>query len=219
MREIWFGLVMILAAGALVPAQAQSPTSPPASGEAVAAGPGRAELLKLGPDDRVLGKAGAPITIIEYASLTCPHCAHFEDDVLPKLKAKWIDTGKARLVMRDYPLDQPALRAATLARCAPPDKFYGLVETMFAQQPQWVLAKDYKTALARIAELAGISRKEFDACLANKAIENQVLESRLKATQVLGVNSTPTFFINGTQLTGAPTEEAFDTFLSRVAGS
>ncbi len=83
------------------------------------------------PDDRVLGKADAPVTIFEYASLTCPHCADFDEHTLPKLKADWIDTGKARLIFRDFPLDQAAVRAAQLARCAPPEQFYAFVDALF----------------------------------------------------------------------------------------
>jgi protein-disulfide isomerase len=108
MREIWFCLLIVLTLGGTLPAAAQG-----TGGDA-------AKQLAVQPDDRILGKPDAPITIVEYASLTCPHCAHFTVDVLPKLKEKWIDTGKAKLVLRDFPLDEPALRAAMVARCAPP---------------------------------------------------------------------------------------------------
>jgi protein-disulfide isomerase len=114
MREIWFSLLIVLSLAGASPAFAQTSLKPASGG---------GETLAVKPDDRVLGKADAPITIIEYASLTCPHCAHFTVDVLPKLQQKWIDTGKAKLVLRDFPLDEPALRAAMVARCAPPDKF------------------------------------------------------------------------------------------------
>src|SRR5258707_15596467 len=87
--------------------------------------------------DRVLGKPDAPITIIEYASLSCPHCARFATDVLPKLKEKWIDAGKAKLVLRAFPLDEPAMRAEMVARCAPPERYYPLVETLFQTQDKW----------------------------------------------------------------------------------
>src|SRR5690348_8330724 len=90
--------------------------------------------VTIAPDDRSIGKADAPVTIVEYASLTCPHCAHFDTEVLPKLKEKWIDSGKAKLVFRDFPLDQSALLAATVARCEPPDRFYGFVDELFRTQ-------------------------------------------------------------------------------------
>ncbi len=204
MREIWFALLLGLTIAGTFPAVAQTPKA------------GTAEsLLALTMQDRVLGKADAPITIIEYASLTCPHCAHFENTVLPTIQKKWIDTGKAKLVMRDYPLDQLALRAEMLARCAPPNRFYPLVETLFATQEEWV-TKDWRTQLGRIALLAGIDKKKFDACVSDKKLENEVAQSRLSASQVLGVDATPTFFVNGKKFEGEPTVEAFDKLLSGI---
>jgi len=189
------------------------------SGAGEAAGPrpqlaGAETALGLTPDDRILGNPNAPNTIVEYASLTCPHCAHFENDVLPELKKKWIDTGKAKLVLRDFPLDEPALRAAMIARCAPPDKFYAYIDTFFAAQEKWVMARDYRDALARLVKLGGMSKEEFDNCLKDAALENKIVEGRLIASKELDVNSTPTFFINGTKFAGAPTVEEFDRVLS-----
>ena len=215
MREMLFAIATVLALTGATPVLAQAPAPAPAPPPATV----HPNPLTVGPDDRILGKADAPITVIEYASMTCPHCAHFSVDVLPTLKQNWIDTGKAKLVLRDYPLDDPALRAAMIARCAPPDKFYGLAETFFADQKQWVLSTDYKTALARLALLGGITKAQFDACLADKAVEDKVLQSRLIATQQLGVDSTPTFFINGTKFDGAPELDALDAALKRAAGS
>jgi protein-disulfide isomerase len=211
MREILFAALALLTLAGPLPALAQAPATPPPAADLP-------NPLVLTPDDRILGKPDAPITILEFASLTCPHCAHFAVDVLPKLKEKWIDTGKAKLVLRDYPLDEPALRAAMIARCAPPDKFYAFADSFFADQQQWVLAKDYQAALARLALLGGMNKKAFDACLADKAGEDKVLQSRLAATQKLGVNSTPTFFINGKKFEGAPEFDALDAALSQ-AGS
>jgi protein-disulfide isomerase len=205
MREIWFCLLIVLSLGSALPNPVQA-----AAGDA-------GKELAVQPNDRVLGKADAPITIIEYASLTCPHCAHFDVDVLPKLKEKWIDSGKAKLVLRDFPLDEPALRAAMVARCAPPDRFYPLVDTFFCQQEQWVTARDYRAVLEKLAKLGGISKKEFAACISDKKLEDQVAQSRLTAAQQLGVEATPTFFINGKKFDGAPTVEAFDQALSGAA--
>ncbi len=211
MREIWLALLFIAGVAGVGPAAAQLP-QPGVSG-ADSAG-----LLAVTAQDRVLGKADAPITIVEYASLTCSHCANFSRDVLPKLKEKWIDTGKARLILRDFPLDEPALRAAMVARCAPPERYYPLIETLFETQDQWAVAKDWRAALERLTRLAGIGKKDFDACLANKAIEDQAAQSRLTASTLLGVASTPTFFVNGKKFDGPPTEQAFDQLLSGLAG-
>jgi protein-disulfide isomerase len=212
MRNTWFAAIVLLALAGPLPALAQAPATPPSAAQIAA-------TLKLTPDDRILGKADAPVTIIEYASLTCPHCAHFDVDVLPKLKTKWIDTGKARLIMRDYPLDEPAMRAAMVARCAPADKFYPFIDTLFHDQQQWVMSKDYKAALARLALLGGMSKSEFDSCLADKSVEDKVLQSRLNATKDLAVEATPTFFINGIKFDGAPEEDAMDAAISKAAGS
>src|SRR5947209_12656511 len=125
MREIWFALVALMSLAGIDPAAAQAPAKPAANA---------ASLLAPTPQDRILGQPDAPITIVEYASLSCPHCANFSKTVLPKLKEKWIDGGKAKLVLRDFPLDEPALRAAMVARCVPPERFYPLVETMFETQ-------------------------------------------------------------------------------------
>jgi len=174
-------------------------------------------VLQITQDDRVLGDPAAPITIIEYASLTCPHCARFANDVLPELKREWIDTGKAKLVLRDFPLDEPALRAAMIARCAPPGRFYAFAETFFASQEKWALTKDYREALARLAKLGGMGKDEFEACLKNTTLETQIVEQRLAASQQLDVTSTPTFFINGSKFSGAPTAEEFNKVLSNLA--
>jgi protein-disulfide isomerase len=210
MKKIWFTLLGVVSAILVspMPVQATAPHQLLADAQTV---------LALGKDDRILGNPDAPITIVEYASLTCPHCAHFTNDVLPELKKKWVDTGKAKLVLRDYPLDEPALRAAMIARCAPPDRYYAFVDTFFGSQEKWVTARDYRDALARLVKLGGMSREEFDNCLKNTTLENKIVEGRLIASKELDVNSTPTFFINGTKFTGAPTVEEFDKALSGLA--
>src|SRR5438309_4145815 len=161
MREIWFSLLIVLSLAAASPAVGQTPPKP---------APGGGAALAIHPDDRVLGKADAPITIIEYASLTCPHCAHFAVDVLPKLQQKWIDTGKAKLVLRDFPLDEPALRAAMVVRCAPADRFYPLVDTFFAQQEQWATSRAYRAALEKLARPGRDSNKDFAACIRDQKL-------------------------------------------------
>ena len=210
MQEIWFALLGIF--GFLL----VSSGSP----EAAAPHPMLADaktVLQIAKDDRILGNPEAPITIVEYASLTCPHCAHFANDVLPEIKKEWIDTGKAKLVLRDFPLDEPALRAAMIARCAPPERYYAFADTFFAAQEKWVRSNDYREALARLAKLGGMGQAEFDACIKNTELENKIVEGRLRATQELEVSSTPTFFVNGSKLSGAPTKEEFEKVLSGLA--
>ena len=210
MQEIWFALLGVF--GLLL----ASPGSPGAAAPHPMLADANA-VLQITKDDRILGNAQAPITIVEYASLTCPHCAHFANDVLPEIKKEWIDTGKAKLVLRDFPLDEPALRAAMIARCAPPERYYAFADTFFAAQEKWVRSTDYREALARLAKLGGMGQAEFDTCITNTELENKIVEGRLRATQELEVTSTPTFFVNGSKLAGAPTKEEFDKLLSGLA--
>ena len=210
MRKIGFAALGILSIALAAPWPVEAVAPRPMLAQAQAG-------LAITKDDRILGNPDAPITIIEYASLTCPHCAHFANDVLPELKKKWIDTGKVKLALRDFPLDEPALRAAMITRCAPADRFYAYVDTFFAAQEKWVMARDYREALARLVKLGGMSKDEFDNCLKNTALENRIVEGRLFASKELDVNSTPTFFINGTKFTGAPTLEEFDRALTDLS--
>jgi protein-disulfide isomerase len=219
MPKILFALLAALPLAGTVPAAAvaQPPQMPQPPGGSNAAAAQPSNLLAIGKQDRVLGNPAAPITIIEYGSLTCPHCAHFQATVLPHVKQQWIDTGKAKLVFRDFPLDREAMAAEIVARCAPPAHYYPLIDMIFANQDKWVAEKDWQAALQRLVQLAGIGRKQFDACLADKAIADQVVQSRLIASQQLGVDATPTLFINGKEYKGEPTVEAFDQALSAAA--
>ena len=207
MRKLGFSLLVLLAIGRAFAAHA----------EGSAGGPDAVKALAVQPEDRILGKPDAPITIIEYASLTCPHCAKFAVNVLPKLKEKWIETGKAKLIMRDYPLDERAMRAAMVTHCAPPERYYPFAEMFFAQAEQWVMASDYRAVLEKLAKLGGMSSNQFAACISDKKLEDQIAQSRLPASQQLGVNATPAFFINGENFTGEPTLDAIDQILSRSA--
>jgi protein-disulfide isomerase len=210
MQEIWFALLGIVGLLLVSPGSPEAASPHPMLADAKT-------VLQITKDDRILGNPEAPITIVEYASLTCPHCAHFANDVLPEIKKEWIDTGKAKLVLRDFPLDEPALRAAMIARCASPERYYAFADTFFAAQEKWVRSGDYREALARLAKLGGMGQAEFDTCINNTELENKIVEGRLRATQELEVSSTPTFFVNGSKLAGAPTKEEFDKLLSSLA--
>src|SRR5690606_29923728 len=153
--------------------------------------------------DMVLGKADAPITIIEYASLTCPHCAAFHADTLPAIKKEFIDTGKAKLIFRDFPLDQLAFTGAILARCAGPDRYFTYLDVLFAQQRQWATAKDPLGALRQIARLGGMPAEQFDKCLSDKTLGDYILAQRVEGNQKFNVNSTPSLIINGKLEPGA----------------
>jgi protein-disulfide isomerase len=147
--------------------------------------------------EHVLGDPAAPVTIIEYASLTCPHCAAFHRDELPAIKAKYIDTGKVKLAYRDFPLDQLALQAAVLAHCAGDARYFKFLNAMFASQGTWARAGDPIAALKQLAKLGGLPEAEADACLADRAMQDGVLQARLDGEQKFNVSSTPTLIIDG----------------------
>ena len=164
--------------------------------------PSPEDLAHAGPGgDVMIGSDKAPVTVIEYASMTCPHCAHFEETTLPELKKRYIDTGKVRYVMREFPLDALAAAGFMLARCAGPEKYESVVETLFAKQPDWVVPKPIEPLMA-IAKQFGFTEESFNACLANQKVLDDIQAVRDHAVNKLSVNSTPTFFINGKRLVG-----------------
>jgi protein-disulfide isomerase len=157
--------------------------------------------------DLFLGKPDAKVTIVEYASMTCPHCRHFHENTLPEITKKYIDTGKVRLVLREFPFDPRAAAAFMLSRCAGDDKYYAMVGTLFAQQEAWRGVEDAKAALLQLSKLAGFTQDSFDKCLTNQQLLNDVNDTRERAAKDFGVQSTPTFFINGKKYPGALTVE------------
>jgi protein-disulfide isomerase len=173
---------------------------------ALAQNPPLDELMKPGPlGEMILGQESAPITIIEYASMTCPHCAHFHETTYPELKTKYIDTGKVRFIFREFPLDQLAAAGFMLARCGGgKERFFPMIEILFQQQKDWVVQRPLQPLLA-IAKQAGLSEQQFNECLKNQQVLDGIEEVRSRAAQKFGVQSTPTFFINGKLFRGAVT--------------
>jgi protein-disulfide isomerase len=177
----------------------------------------RAGEVTLYDDDRIVGQMDAPITIVEYASLTCPSCAAFHANTYPELKKQWIDTGKARLVFRHFPLDGLGLRAAAVSNCLEGDRHFGFIGILMKSMQQWSQAKDPVKALAQIAALAGINQEQFDKCFNDEAEMNRILERRQEAANDYTVNSTPSFLVNGQLIRGGLTFEDFDTLLKDQA--
>lgn len=171
------------------------------------------QALQVRPTDRVMGSESAKVTVIEYASLTCPHCAHFHETTLPKLKQAYVDTGKVRFVFRDFPLDELAVKAHLLADCAPGDRYFPMLSAFFQGQQSWARSADPMSALSKIAKLGGMGDDQIKACLADKAREDAVLGERLEGANEFKIDSTPTFIVNGTRYNGALTIEDFDTIL------
>jgi protein-disulfide isomerase len=156
----------------------------------------------------VVGSAKAKVTIIEYASLSCPHCAHFQAETYPKLKKDYIDTGKVRLLYRDFPLDTRALAGAVIARCVAPDKGHKLVEILFAKQQDWAAAQNPLEPLRALAKSAGIPEEEVDKCLDKKELVSSIMDERERSVKTYQIDATPAFFIGDQNLQGdAPYEE------------
>jgi protein-disulfide isomerase len=162
--------------------------------------------------DMALGPANAPVTITEFASMTCPHCAAFTEKVFPKIKSEYIDTNKIRFVFREFPLDVKAAAGSMLARCIAKDdagKYFAVIDMLFRQQESWVMKNTTET-LIRIGKQAGLSQQQVEDCLKDQALLDKIAADQKYANEVLKVNSTPTFFINGEMVKGETSFEEFD---------
>ena len=185
-----------------------------------AADPSADDLAVAGPlGDVWLGPADAKCTIIEYASMTCPHCAAFHADTWPKLKQTYIDTGKVRFTLREFPLDNFAALGFMVARCAGNDKYYPMVDLMFDKQQDWAFVEKPRDALASLVKQAGFTQKTFDECLKNQQIRAGVEAVRSRGETVIGVNATPTFFINAKKYDGEMSFEAMDKIIAPIVNS
>jgi len=153
-------------------------------------------------NEQAIGDPNAPVTVIEYASLTCPHCATFHEDVLPGLKERYIAPGKVRLIYRDFPLDERALMAAKLAHCAGPERYFGFIDVLFQTQSNWAQAEDHIVALKQLGKLGGLSEQQMDACFADEELTDSILQSRLDAQNQHDITSTPSFVIDGQKVSG-----------------
>jgi protein-disulfide isomerase len=166
-------------------------------------GPARAGEMALFEDDRILGSAAAPITIIEYSSLTCPHCAAFHADALTQIKETLIADGRVRLVYRHFPIGGTALRAAAVANCIEGARYFGFLDLLFKSQKRWAKADDPLKMLGQMARLAGLSQEKFEACANDEAEMDRILERRQDGVRTYGVKSTPTLIVNGRKVEGA----------------
>lgn len=172
--------------------------------QALAQAPSTEELAVAGPlGEKAEGKEDAPVTIIEYASMTCGHCATFANETFPKLKEKYIDAGKVRFILREFPLDPIAAAGFMVARCAGDDKYFAVVDALFARQKEWAYSNDPVTGLQNLTKQFGFTQESFEACLTNQEMLDGVNWVRQRGAEKFGVNSTPTFFINGKIYRGA----------------
>lgn len=177
-----------------------------------AIGPSRAEapadlakkLLDAAPSlgEKSLGKADAPVVVIEYASATCPHCAEFHEKVLPQLTAEYIDTGKVLFLFREFPLDKLAMGAFMLARCVPDDKYFPTIDMLFRRQQTWKGSSNPADELFRIMQLSGMDKAGFEACVKREDLWKAIAETSKKAREEFGVKGTPAVFVNGKMADG-----------------
>ncbi|NDW03487.1 thioredoxin domain-containing protein [Jiella sp. 40Bstr34] len=193
----------------LAQASSSSETDAAANGDVTAPeASGKVDVEKLMAEqalpDVVIGDANAPVTIVEYASMTCSHCREFHESSYPQIKKDYIDTGKAKLIIREFPFDPRALAAFMLARCAGDDaKRTAMVDVLFDQQPQWAFSNQASAELLKISRLAGMSEEQFKACLNDKELQKKVVDVQQAGEKEFGVNATPTFFVNGDKYSGA----------------
>jgi len=205
-RNIWFLLGFTALAATSAALAAESPSAAPLTAQATVAQDPKALGPRQEGDDMVMGAANAPVTIIEYASLTCPHCAHFNETTFPQLKAQYIDKGLVKYIYRDFPLDRMALTASEIARCAGPERYFGFVDAIFRQQASWTSgssANEITENLKRLARLGGLSTPAADVCLNDKALQDKILAQSLQGEKEFKVDSTPTLIINGEKHPGA----------------
>lgn len=162
------------------------------------------QLLKLLENDLFLGDKNAPVTMIEYASLSCPHCAAFARESFERINKDYIKTGKVKFIFRSFPLNQAALVATMFAQCQSDQnqsdktaKYYSTIKALFKTQDSWAFSQDYSNRLQMIAKLDGMSNENFQKCINDEALQETILKSRMEAAQNLQLRSAPTFFING----------------------
>ena len=173
-----------------------------------------AALLQPGPlPDMVLGAEDAPVTIVEYASMTCPHCRDFHVNTFEDLRAKYVDSGQVRFIFREFPLDIRAVLGSMLARCAPPEQFFDIVQVLFERQADWAPVEDPVLATYNLVSQAGFSEESFQACIRDQELYAKIVQVQ-EGGQRFGVDATPTFFVNGEQVRGGRSLEEFDEIIA-----
>lgn len=176
-----------------------------------------AELMKPGAlPENALGAEDAPVTVVEYASMTCGHCATFHKQAFPHLKKEYIDQGKVRFIFREFPLDPVAAAAFMLARCAPEGKYFDVVDLLFEDQRAWAFTDNPYNSLLNFAKQIGFTQESFDACLKDQTLLDGINGIKDRAAQEFGVSSTPTFFFNGKKESGAQSIEQLDTAIGKL---
>lgn len=191
---------------ATAPAATETAQAAPAAKAEVPAADGDVDMAKVlepGPlPEMAIGDANAPVTIVEYMSMTCPHCATFHNETFEPIKQKYVDTGKVRFIVREFPFDPRAAAAFMLARCAPSEQYFPMISMLFKQQEQWAAAENGREALLQMSKLAGFTQESFEACLTNQKLLDDVNAVRERGAKEFGIAATPTFLINGQRYSG-----------------
>ena len=175
-------------------------------------------VLNLTEDDFIIGNNNAPITIIEYASMSCNHCANFHNNTLPDLKKEYIDTGKVKYVFRDFPYNYPALLGSMVVRCIPSEVRYDYMNALYKLQNRWVVSENAITLqeLYKIMQTGGMTKENFDTCLSDVDLENKILQEVMAAQSEFNIRSTPSFLINGDLLEGDKSIKVFRQILDKI---
>ena len=175
-------------------------------------------VLEIKDNDFVIGDKDAPITIIEYASMSCSHCAYFHNNTLNDLKTEYIDTGKVRFVFRDFPFNYPALLGSMMMRCIPNEVRYDYMNALYLLQKSWVVRENATTMqeLYKIMQSGGMTKDEFDACYSNEQLENEILEGVIAAQKEFNIRSTPSFLVNGNLIEGNKSIKEFRQIIDKI---
>ena len=175
-------------------------------------------VLEVTEDDFVVGDKNAPVTIIEYASLSCSHCANFHNNTLEDLIKEYVDTGKARIVFRDFPFNYPALLGSMVLRCIPEDVRYDYMNALFQLQSKWVVRENAKSTqeLYKIMQSGGMTKEEFETCTNNVELENTILQALIAAQNEFNIQSTPSFLINGNLVEGNKSIKEFRQIIDKI---
>jgi len=175
-------------------------------------------VLDITEDDLVIGDKNAPITIIEYASLSCSHCANFHNNTLPDIKKEYVDTGKVRFVFRNFPYDPPSLIGSVILKCVPKDVRYDYMNVLFLLRKNWVISDNAKSTqeLYKIMQSGGMSKEDFDNCLKRDDLANQIIKGRIDVQNEFNIQSTPSFLINGNLEQGNKSVKEFRQIIDKI---
>ena len=175
-------------------------------------------ILDVKKNDFSIGDENAPVTIIEYSSLSCSHCADFHNKTLDDIKNEYVDNGKVRFVFRDFPFNYPALLGSMVLKCTPNIDRYEIMNALFKYQKKWVNRENNKTTkeLFKLMQSTGMTKKEFNNCISNTSVENEILEGLIEAQEQFSIKSTPSFIINGNLLEGNKSSKEFRQIIDKI---